>query len=134
MSVDIPSSFDFGIDVDLNADVDMNANIDLDGKLDVTIPTNYGISIKELPNIKIEPIDFSLRVKEIPSIRAHLPLNYKVGFTFLGRELACINLCGQGQAITEPYHPYPCEPQISKQPFMSPIREVKNVKSKIATD
>ena len=133
MSIDIPSSFDFGIDVDLNADIEMNADIDLDGKLDVTIPTNYGISIKELPSIKIEPIDFSLRVKEIPSIRAHLPLNYKVGLTLLGRELACIHLCGQGQAITEPYHPYPCEPQTSKHPFISPIRDVRGIKSKIGT-
>jgi hypothetical protein len=124
MSIDIPSSFDFGIDVDLNAD------IDLDGKLDVKIPTNYGISIKELPSIKIEPIDFSLRIKEIPSIRVHLPLNYKVGFSLLGREFACIHLCGQGQAITEPYLPYPCEPRQLKQPFPSRIKDVPDIKTK----
>ena len=128
MSVDIPSSFDFGIDVDLNADVDMD--VDLDGKLDLKIPTDYGISIKELPSIKIEPIDFSLRLKEIPSIRAHLPLNYKVGLSLLGRELACIHLCGQGQAITEPYLPYPCEPQKPGKGFLTPAREVNDVKTK----
>jgi hypothetical protein len=105
MSVKIPSSFDFGINLDLDA------NVDLDGKLDVNIPTDYGISLKQLPPIEIKPIDFSLRLKEIPSIRAHLPLDYKLGFSLLGRELACIHLCGQGQAITEPYVPYPCEPQ-----------------------
>jgi hypothetical protein len=124
MSVDIPSSFDFGIDVDLNAD------IDLDGKLDVTIPTEYGISINKLPPIKIEPLDFSLRVKEIPSIRAHLPVNYKVGFSLLGRELACIHLCGQGQAITEPYQPYPCEPQSLRKGFLTPVKDVQDVKAK----
>lgn len=112
MSVKIPSSFDFGVDLDLNADVD--ANVDLDGKFDVDIPTNYGISIDKLPPIEIKPIDFSMRIKEIPSIRAHLPLNYKIGFNLLGLELACIHLCGQGQAITEPYVPYPCEPATRK--------------------
>jgi hypothetical protein len=130
MSVKIPSSFDFGLDVDLNADAD----IDLDGNLDVTIPTDYGISIKQLPPIEIKPIDFSLRLKEIPSIRAHLPLNYKVGFSLLGRELACIHLCGQGQAITEPYVPYPCEPQTRRpggleqatQPIDSKLESIRD--------
>lgn len=105
MSVKIPSSFEFGI------------GLDLDGNLDINIPTDYGISIKELPPIdinlhpiEIKPLDFSLRLKEIPSVRAHLPLNYKVGFSLLGRELACVQLCGEGQVITEPYVPYPCEP------------------------
>lgn len=108
MSVKIPSSFDFGVNLDL----------DIDGNLDLNIPTDYSFSIKELPQIdinlrpiEIKPIDFSLRLKEIPSIRAHLPLNYKVGFSLLGRELACVQLCGQGQVITEPYAPYPCEPR-----------------------
>lgn len=111
MSVKIPSSFDFGVGLDLDADVNLDADIDLNGKLDVEIPTGYSISIKELPPIEVKPIDFSLRLKEIPAIRAHLPLDYKVGFTLLGRELACVHLCGQGQMITEPYVPYPCEPQ-----------------------
>lgn len=109
MSVKIPSSFDFGVNLDLDADVDLDGNIA--GNFDVKIPTNYQIGITELPPIEIKPIDFSLRLKEIPSIRAHLPLNYKLGFNLLGLELACIHLCGQGQAITEPYVPYPCEPR-----------------------
>lgn len=115
MSVKIPSSFDFGVNLDLDADVDLDGKIDgdfdVDGNFDVKIPTNYQIGITELPPIEIKPIDFSLRLKEIPSIRAHLPLNYKLGFNLLGLELACIHLCGQGQAITEPYVPYPCEPR-----------------------
>ena len=127
MSVKIPSSF--GID------------LDLDGDFDINIPTSYAIGITDLPQIdvnlrpldikiqpldikvqpldinirplEIKPLDISLRLKEIPSIRAHLPLNYKVGFSLLGRELAGINLCGQGQLITEPYQAYPCEPKPS---------------------
>ena len=125
MSVKIPSTL--GID------------LDLDGDFDVNIPTTYAISIADLPQVdiklqplditlrpldinvrpldinlrplEIKPIDVSLRLKEIPSIRAHFPLNYKLGFSLLGRELAGINLCGQGQFITEPYQAYPCEPQ-----------------------
>lgn len=111
MSVSIPSDFGFTIGADLD--------VDLDGDLDVRIPTSYRIDIStdfsvrvtELAPIEIRPIDLSLRVKEIPSIRAHLPLNYKIGFNLLGMELACIHLCGHGMAITEPYVPYPCEPR-----------------------
>lgn len=110
MSVKIPSSFEFGIGLDLEGGID----------LDVTIPTSYSVGISSLPlidvnlrPIEIKPMDISFRIKEIPSVRAHLPLDYKVGFTILGRELACIRLCGQGQVITEPYVPYPCEPRAS---------------------
>jgi hypothetical protein len=111
MSLKIPSSFEFGIGLDL----------DIAGGLDLNIPTNYSIGIDRLPTIdinlrpiEIKPLDLSFRIKEIPSIRAHLPLDYKVGFSLLGRELACIRLCGQGQVITEPYVPYPCEPRVTR--------------------
>jgi hypothetical protein len=90
MSVSIPSSFDFGIDL----------NLDISG-----IPTDYGISIRELPTINIDlapieikPLDISLRLKEIPSIRAHFPMDYKVCFAFLGAEIASIHLCGRAPA------------------------------------
>jgi hypothetical protein len=103
MSLNIPSSFDFGIDLGLDLDIS-------------GIPTNYGISILALPTINIDlapieirPLDFSLRLKEIPSIRAHFPLDFKVGFALFGREIASVRLCGQAQAITEPYIAYPCE-------------------------
>lgn len=120
MSVKIPSSFEFGVDLGL----------DLDGNLNVTLPTSYSFNIKELPQIdlnirpiEIKPLDFSLRIKEIPAIRAHLPLNYKVGFSLFGRELACVNLCGQGQVITEPYIPYPCEPHSSRDFARPPLKQ-----------
>lgn len=104
MSVKIPSSFDFG--------VDLGVDLDIQG-----IPTSYAISTKvdplamhlDLAPIEVKPIDFSLRLKEIPAIRAHLPLDYRVGLSLLGRELLAVRLCGQGQVITEPYVANPCE-------------------------
>jgi len=105
MSVNIPSSFDFGIDLGL----------DISG-----IPTHYAIDTNvapltlnlgpiEVKPLEFKPIDFSLRLKEIPSIRAHLPLDYRVGLSVLGAELLCVRLCGQGQVVTEPYVANPCE-------------------------
>lgn len=107
MSVKIPSSFDFGLDVDLDGGVDVK----LSG-----IPTEYGFRVRELPRIDIHldpvelrPLDISLRLKEIPAVRAHFPVDYKLGFALFGAEIACLRLCGQAQAITEPYVPNPCE-------------------------
>ena len=112
MSVKIPSKFTFGVDVDGGLDLD----VDIPTSYNIDIPTDFTMRVKELAPIEIKPIeirplDLSIRLKEIPSIRGHLPLNYKVGFNLLGREIACVSLCGQGQFITEPYVPYPCEPR-----------------------
>ena len=115
MSVKIPSSFEVGLDLD----VDLNGNmaVDLSG-----IPNEYGIRIRELPTINIDlapieikPLDLSLRLKEIPSIRAHFPMDYKLGFALFGAEIASLRLCGQAQAITEPYVPNPCEYRATQQ-------------------
>jgi hypothetical protein len=111
MSVKIPSSFDFGIDLGL----------DVSG-----IPTNYTVNANvapltlnlgpiEIRPIELKPVDLSLRLKELPSIRAHLPLDYRVGLTVLGAELLCVRLCGQGQVITEPYVANPCEARAALQ-------------------
>ena len=62
-----------------------------------------------LEPIEIKPIDLSLRIKEIPSVRVQLPLDYCIGVALLGFELLSVRLCGQGQVITEPYVPNPCE-------------------------
>ena len=50
-----------------------------------------------------------MRLKEIPSIRTHVPAYFTLGFSILGYELACARLCGEAQVITEPYDPNPCE-------------------------
>ena len=75
------------------------------------IPSTFDINIDRLPKISlgIDPIDISLRLKEVPSIRTHLPADFHVGLSILGFELVCLRLCGEGQLITEPYRPNPCE-------------------------
>lgn len=119
MSVSIPSSFDFGID--------LGVDLDISG-----IPTSYNIKADiepmslalNLSPIELKPIDFSLRLKEIPAIRAHLPLDYRVGLTLLGSEVLCIRLCGQGQVITEPYVANPCEGRggsVAQQPGLQEL-------------
>lgn len=119
MSVSIPSSFDFG--------VDLGVDLDISG-----IPTSYSINANVAPMslnlgpIDIRPIDFSLRVKEIPAIRAHLPLDYRVGLTVLGAELLCVRLCGQGQVITEPFVANPCEARgsLQRQPGLQELDQI----------
>ena len=81
MSVKLPSRFDFGVDLDA----------DITG-----IPTAYSFAITGLPKIaigldpieikpleikpiEIKPLDLSFRIKEIPSVRVHLPTDYRVG-------------------------------------------------------
>lgn len=121
MSVSIPSSFDFG--VDLGVDLDVSG-----------IPTAYSVNANVAPMslnlgpIDIRPIDFSLRLKEIPAIRAHLPLDYRVGLTLLGAELLCVRLCGQGQVITEPYVANPCEARgsLQRQPGLQELDQIVN--------
>ncbi len=110
MSVDIPSNFDLDVDANLNG----NLNTNVSG-----LPTNFGLSIDRLPKIELgidpvelKPVDLSLRLKEFPPLRMHLPANFKMGFSLLGAELFAIRLCGQAQAIAEPYTPNPCEQQM----------------------
>lgn len=119
MSVNIPSSFDFGIDL----------GVDISG-----IPTNYTVNTNvspitlnlgpiEIRPLEFKPVDISLRLKEIPSIRAHLPLDYRVGLSVLGAEFLCVRLCGQGQVITEPYVANPCETRtgLQRQPDLATL-------------
>jgi hypothetical protein len=66
------------------------------------IPDHYTVAISTLP-------DLNVRIREIPSIRAHIPANFRLGFSVFGVELAALNLCGEAQVITEPFVPNPCE-------------------------
>lgn len=66
------------------------------------IPSNYNVAISALP-------DLNVRIREIPRIRAHIPANFRLGFSVFGVELAALTLCGEAQIITEPYVPNPCE-------------------------
>ena len=101
----------------LNVDVDVTDPVELAGTVKVDgIPSNYHINTDNVAKITlgvdpltIEPLDVSVRLKEFPSIRGHIPANFTVGLSFLGLQLFCIRLCGEAQVITEPYHPNPCE-------------------------
>ena len=113
MGVSIPNSYEHDVDVTSFPTITMGSvgPVTLGG-----IPDTYHYDITNIPKIrlsmdplKIEPVDVSLRLKEIPSVRAHLPANYCVGFSFLGYEVFNVRLCGESQVITEPYHPNPCE-------------------------
>jgi hypothetical protein len=66
------------------------------------------LEVKLAPiKLGLEPID--LRLTQFPSIRAHLPADFHVGISFFGHEIIGVRLCGEAQAITEPYVPNPCE-------------------------
>lgn len=82
------------------------------------IPDTFHINIDHLPKIQLgldpvtlhlDPVEFSLSIKEIPSVRGHLPADFSVGLSLLGMELLSVRLCGEAQIITEPYRPNPCE-------------------------
>jgi len=92
------------------------------------IPSTFHINVDTLPKIRLgvdpvtlnpvtvnpvtltlTPLDASLRIKELPSIRGHLPADFTVGLSVLGLPLLALRLCGEAQVITEPYRPNPCE-------------------------
>ena len=100
-----------GIPSHYSVDLDLVSPVDLTG-----IPNSFKVDISSLPRIQIgldpitlNPVDVSVRLKEIPSVRAHIPAAFTVGFSVLGLQVASIRLCGEAQVITEPYAPNPCE-------------------------
>jgi hypothetical protein len=100
-----------GIPSHYTIDLDLVSPVDLTG-----IPTSFKVDINSLPKMQIgldpitlNPVDVSVRLKEIPSVRAHIPAAFTVGFSVLGLQVASIRLCGEAQVITEPYIPNPCE-------------------------
>ncbi len=92
------------VDVDVNSLPDLKiSEVGAVGPVTLAgIPSSYTVAISSLP-------DLNLRIKEIPSIRAHVPANFRLGFSVFGVELAALHLCGEAQIITEPYLPNPCE-------------------------
>jgi hypothetical protein len=103
-----------GVDVDLSWDV--GVGLTFDNRLGVDIPTSYSFDITHIPKISIgldpitvNPLDVSVRIKEVPSLRTHVPANFTLGLSLLGYDIACLRLCGEAQVINEPYVPNPCE-------------------------
>ncbi|MFN0103835.1 MAG: hypothetical protein ACKV2U_17345 [Bryobacteraceae bacterium] len=105
----VPSDFD--------VDLDLSGSLGAIGPLTVAgIPSTFTINIGDLPKIqlgvdplRVEPLTLNLALKEIPSMRTHLPADFSVGISLLGMELLCIRLCGEAQMLNEPYRPNPCE-------------------------
>jgi len=102
----IPSNYTVDMSLDLVSPVDLAG-----------IPSSYQLDITSLPKIQIgldpitiNPLDLSLQITQIPSVRSHIPANFAIGFSVLGFPLAAIHLCGEAQVITEPYVPNLCEP------------------------
>ena len=113
MSLKIPNHFGFDpIEFDLGLSGNVGVGLALSGNIGIALQKiNIGIDPIQLAiaPIEIKPIDFSFRLKELPSMRVHLPLNYCVGLALFGYEILSVRLCGEGQVITEPYVPNPCE-------------------------
>ena len=120
MSVELPDLFNVAADVDVIGPVELSG-----------IPSSFSIDLTHIAKIlvgldpltinpltinpltinplTVNPLDVSVRIKEFPSIRAHVPANFTVGLSILGFQLMCLRLCGEAQIITEPYHANPCE-------------------------
>lgn len=74
------------------------------------------ILIKEIPKlfvaldpIELKPITLNLAIKEIPSVRVHLPVHFGLGLSVFGHNVLRAKLAGEAQVITEPYEPNACE-------------------------
>ena len=127
MATDVKVINTVGVNVDYlpTVDVDVNSLADFSitdvgavGPVTLAgIPSSYTVAVSELP-------DVMLRIKEIPSVRAHLPANFRLGFSVLGVELAALHLRGEAQIITEPYVPNPCEHCGAARQITAAVNEV----------
>jgi hypothetical protein len=102
-SADITLKFDDQLDVDLSG-IPTDFDLDLSG-----IPSDFSLDVTNLPRIEIAPLEVSLAITRIPSIRTHVPSTYTIGLSILGYELVALRLCGETQLITEPFRPNQCE-------------------------
>ena len=73
----------------------------------MTMTTTSAVNMTSASRVDLG--DINLRVKEIPSVRVHMPMNYQLGFSVLGMEILSLSLCGESMVITEPYRPNECE-------------------------
>jgi hypothetical protein len=112
----VPSSYSVDVDVTDWPDITV-ANIGSVGPVTLAgIPKEYTIDIDRLPQIRIHTDPIELKITEIPSVRGHIPSDYKVALSVLGFELVGVRLCGETQVITEPYVANPCECHPAAQP------------------
>lgn len=130
MSVDIPNPM--GIDIYGDVPVALSGSVGISGvpdtfhldvqhvpKLSIGIeklsigvdPLALSLSVRELPKIQVgvDKLNIGLALVEFPSVRAHLPANFKLAFRLFNIDVACVEMCGEAQVITEPYVPHPAE-------------------------
>ena len=91
-----------GIPSNYTVDLDLISPVDLMG-----IATGYTIDIKSLPKMQISldpitlnPGDLRVHLKDISSVRVHVPAAFTIGFSVLGLQVASIRLFGEAQVIT----------------------------------
>jgi hypothetical protein len=117
VTVSTPTPFDANISGGLGpvGPVTLGGKIDSVGAVGpVTlagIPDTFHFNIDKLPKLQIgvDPVELNIHLKEIPSVRAHMPADFSLGLSILGLDLLCVRLCGEAQFITEPYTPNACE-------------------------
>ena len=66
------------------------------------------IEVKPL-QVNLGPIELNLAIKEIPSVRVHLPAHFGLGLSLFGHEVLSARVAGEAQVITKPYEPNACE-------------------------
>jgi hypothetical protein len=113
MNIGLGIGFNNPLDVGLSGSLGLSGTFGITGNFGITTLPKINIGLDPIQlaiaPIEIKPIDFSFRLKELPSMRVHLPVNYCVGLALFGFEVLSVRLCGEGQIITEPYVPNPCE-------------------------
>lgn len=117
MGVTIPTNYNISGPGNGPIPADISGSLGAIGPVTVAgIPSTFDINIDKIPKIQlgldpvtINPLDLNLSIKEIPSIRGHLPADFCIGLSIMGMELMSVRLCGEAQIITENYVPNPCE-------------------------
>jgi hypothetical protein len=97
---------------------------------EVKLTTTSTVTLDPKSRLGIDLGDINVRLKEIPSVRAHMPTKFDFGISILGLELVTFSLCGESMVVTEPYVPNKCElcepaePQGGARPLPAPVRPV----------
>jgi hypothetical protein len=105
----VPSSYSVDVDVTDLPDIAVSSIGPVGPVTLAGIPSTYTLDVDRLPQIRIHTDPIELKITEIPSVRGHIPSDYKWAFSVLGFEIVSARLCGETQVITEPYVANPCE-------------------------
>jgi hypothetical protein len=88
----------------VDSNVALSGAVSSDVKLAITeiAATNSRVelAVTEFPQTTS---NVNLAITEIPQVRAHFPAHYTLGISVFGIEVLTFSVCGESQAITEPY-------------------------------